>query len=144
MLCVKRKKTESLLIGNEIKVVVNQVVGGRVSLGIEAPEELKIDWLDTESKDRPTPVGDRIAEVAERLQNRFLDNDVLHNDAIKVVQQLAVTREHGEKGEIFSAAMSFVNAVEFLLIADERATNAAKHQTEDAGNSSGPSAAGNL
>jgi len=142
MLCVKRKKNESLLIGNEIKVYVSKVVGGRVALSVDAPETLQVDWLDTSEKSRPTPVGDRIAKIAERLQNRFLDHDVLHNDAIAVVQQLAITREHGEKGEILSAAMSFVNAVEFLLIADERATNAAKSQAEDAGNPIGASATG--
>lgn len=42
MLVLSRKTGERIVIGDNIAVVVNRVAGNRVTLGIEAPEEVKI------------------------------------------------------------------------------------------------------
>lgn len=42
MLVLSRKRGQSLVIGNEIRVVVQRVNGNRVTLGIEAPDDVHI------------------------------------------------------------------------------------------------------
>jgi carbon storage regulator len=42
MLVLSRKIGEKLVIGDNITVVVNRVAGNRVTLGIEAPGEIRI------------------------------------------------------------------------------------------------------
>jgi carbon storage regulator len=42
MLVLSRKRGESLIIDDKIRVVVQRVVGNRVTLGIEAPDDVHI------------------------------------------------------------------------------------------------------
>ena len=42
MLVLSRKAGERIVIGDNIAVVVNRVAGNRVTLGIEAPQRVKI------------------------------------------------------------------------------------------------------
>ena len=42
MLVLSRKVGEQIVIGDNITVVVNKVVGNRISLGIEAPAHVRI------------------------------------------------------------------------------------------------------
>ena len=42
MLILRRKVGEKIVIGDGITVVVNRVSGGRVTLGIEAPQDVHI------------------------------------------------------------------------------------------------------
>ena len=42
MLVLSRKVGEEIRIGNDIVVRVNRVSGGRVSIGVEAPDDVKI------------------------------------------------------------------------------------------------------
>ena len=42
MLVLTRKKNESIMIGDEIKITVLEDSGGQVRLGIEAPREIDI------------------------------------------------------------------------------------------------------
>jgi carbon storage regulator len=42
MLVLSRKVGEKLIIGDNITVVVNRVAGNRVTLGIEAPPEVRV------------------------------------------------------------------------------------------------------
>jgi len=43
MLVLSRKKSESLMIGDNIKVVVKEIKGNRVTIGIVAPDEVRIE-----------------------------------------------------------------------------------------------------
>lgn len=43
MLVLSRKVGERIVIGNDVTVVVTKIVGERVSLGIEAPKEVRVD-----------------------------------------------------------------------------------------------------
>jgi carbon storage regulator len=42
MLVLSRKRGESLVIDDKIRVVVHRIVGNRVTLGIEAPNDVHI------------------------------------------------------------------------------------------------------
>lgn len=50
MLVLSRKSKESVLIGTEIEVVVIEVKGGRVRLGISAPRSVPV--VRDDAKDR--------------------------------------------------------------------------------------------
>lgn len=49
MLVLSRKKDEFIVIGESIRIVVVEIRGDKVRLGIEAPKDVKIDreeiWL---------------------------------------------------------------------------------------------------
>jgi len=52
MLIVSRKKNESILIQNNIEVVILDIQGDKVRIGIEAPNDIKImrsELLETEN-----------------------------------------------------------------------------------------------
>ncbi len=55
MLVLSRKAGERIRIGDNITIVVNRVVGSRVSVGIEAPPDVRIvrGELDFFAEDRP-------------------------------------------------------------------------------------------
>lgn len=42
MLVLTRKKGEKLIIGDDVEIVINQLVGNRVSIGITAPRNVRI------------------------------------------------------------------------------------------------------
>ena len=52
MLSLTRKAGERIIIGDKIWVKVLSVAGGVVRLGIEAPEEIKIDRLEAHNAGR--------------------------------------------------------------------------------------------
>jgi carbon storage regulator len=49
MLVLSRKKNESIVINDDITIVVTEIQGDKVRLGIEAPREVAVDrheiWL---------------------------------------------------------------------------------------------------
>ena len=47
MLVLKRKKDQEILIGHDIRIVVTEIHGGQVSLGITAPLHVSIDRAET-------------------------------------------------------------------------------------------------
>lgn len=42
MLVLSRKKDESIMIGDDIKIIVVEIIGDKVRLGIEAPREVPV------------------------------------------------------------------------------------------------------
>lgn len=51
MLVLSRKKNERILIGKDIVIVVNRIRGSVVSIGVEAPIEVRIVRDELEQRD---------------------------------------------------------------------------------------------
>jgi len=62
MLVLSRKRGQTVIIGNDIRVVVQRVNGNRVTLGIEAPDHVHILRGELEL------CLDGVIEVAEQNQ----------------------------------------------------------------------------
>ena len=57
MLVLSRKKNESIVINNDITVVVVEIRGDKVRLGVEAPKEVPVDRSEVrEAKERTAEV----------------------------------------------------------------------------------------
>jgi carbon storage regulator len=64
MLVLSRKPGEAIVIGNDIRVTVVEVKGGRIKIGIEAPDDVTIfrselrDWIEPKVVRKPddTPI----------------------------------------------------------------------------------------
>lgn len=57
MLILSRRKNQSIIIGDDIMIVVIEIRGDRVRIGIEAPETVAIhrkEVYDALSRDQPT------------------------------------------------------------------------------------------
>jgi carbon storage regulator len=55
MVVLTRKVGEKLLIGNDIVITVAEVRGGRIRLGIEAPEEVRVRRAEVEHAEEGQP-----------------------------------------------------------------------------------------
>jgi len=42
MLVLSRKLGERIVVGDNVEIVINRITGNRVSIGIEAPDDVKI------------------------------------------------------------------------------------------------------
>jgi carbon storage regulator len=70
MLVLSRKKNESIVINNDIKIVVVEIRGDKVRLGVEAPREVPVHRREVydaiqrslESGDAPVESGDAPVE----------------------------------------------------------------------------------
>ena len=50
MLVLSRKKNESIIINDNIKIVVVQIQGGQVRLAVEAPKEVPVHRQEVHTK----------------------------------------------------------------------------------------------
>lgn len=57
MLVLSRKVGESILIGNDIRVTFNRVAGNRVTVGVEAPQHVRIVRGELETTPRESAGG---------------------------------------------------------------------------------------
>jgi carbon storage regulator len=73
MLVLSRKVGEKLVIGDNITIVVNRVAGNRVTIGIEAPDDVRVIRAELKSPaDSPSPAQQSVNRVAgpfERTQD---------------------------------------------------------------------------
>ncbi|WP_457945574.1 carbon storage regulator [Caproiciproducens sp. LBM24188] len=76
MLVISRKVSESILIGDNIELVVSEVSGDRVKICINAPKEVHIvrkELLETQELNREAsilPKQDALEEVKNRLKRK--------------------------------------------------------------------------
>jgi carbon storage regulator len=50
MLCLSRKELEAIDIGTEVRITVTRIKGNRVTIGIDAPEHLKVVRVKPDDK----------------------------------------------------------------------------------------------
>ncbi len=60
MLVLNRKEGESLIIDDDIKIVVLKVKGRQVKIGIQAPRDTKIAREEIANKESSVPIADVI------------------------------------------------------------------------------------
>jgi carbon storage regulator len=71
MLVLSRKKNESIIINNDITIVVVEIRGDKVRLGVEAPKEVPVHRRE---------VYDAIRRSEEEAQNDGAQNDGAQNE----------------------------------------------------------------
>ncbi len=80
MLVLSRKEGEKLVIGDNITVVVSRVSGNRVTLGIEAPTDVRIIRGELKAQDsevqRVVPLR-RAATVTIEVESLALDKQAM-------------------------------------------------------------------
>ncbi|MCC6510739.1 MAG: carbon storage regulator [Pirellulaceae bacterium] len=80
MLVLSRKEGEKLVIGDNITVVVSRVSGNRVTLGIEAPTDVRIIRGELKSQDaelqKVVPIR-RAATVTIEVESLALDKQAM-------------------------------------------------------------------
>jgi carbon storage regulator len=72
MLVLSRKKNESIVINDDITIVVVEIRGDKVRLGVEAPKEVPVHRRE---------VFDAIHRDKTNSSNKPTDNSVTPNDA---------------------------------------------------------------
>jgi len=66
LLVLSRKKNESIVINNDITIVVVEIRGDKVRLGVEAPKEISVHCRE---------VYDAIMRNNQNLSNKDVEND---------------------------------------------------------------------
>lgn len=85
MLILTRKSNESVVVGDQIRVVVVEVKGRQVRLGVEAPEDTKIyrgeifDRIQAENN-RASQVGNADLSSVANLLSQFRPGDTSNAD----------------------------------------------------------------
>ena len=69
MLILSRKEKESIQVGNDIEITICRVVGGRVKLGLRAPQDVTIRRGELVIADELANVGDADVEVGLSFPN---------------------------------------------------------------------------
>lgn len=59
MLVLTRRRNEQIVIGGDITITVVDIGGGKVRLGIEAPDSIQVDRLEVAQRRKPTGVRSR-------------------------------------------------------------------------------------
>lgn len=80
MLVLSRKEGEKLVIGDNISVVVTRVAGNRVTLGIEAPADVRIvrgELIPTEKDLQKVVPMRRAATVTIDVESLALDKQAM-------------------------------------------------------------------
>ncbi|WP_153557515.1 carbon storage regulator [Roseimaritima sediminicola] len=57
MLVLSRKEGERLVIGDNVVITVNRISGNRITLGIEAPRDVRIVRGELQPKDQASPLS---------------------------------------------------------------------------------------
>lgn len=63
MLVLSRKKNESIVINNDITIVVVEIRGDKVRLGIEAPKDVSVHRLEVYQAIQNNPAPDGTEDV---------------------------------------------------------------------------------
>lgn len=72
MLVLTRKAGETLFIGDDIKITINELCGDKVKIGIEAPKDMKVlreELYQTISANKQAVSAVPVASLRSFLQN---------------------------------------------------------------------------
>ena len=73
MLVVSRKKDESIIIGDNIKVTIVEIAKDRIRIGVDAPESVKIarsELYDTERFNMQAAVNKPSADIIAAIMDK--------------------------------------------------------------------------
>ena len=79
MLILSRKKNESIVINNDITVMVVEIRGDKVRLGIDAPREIPVhrrEIYEAIQRNEQSPKDEAAAEAAEKTTTDKQDEQV--------------------------------------------------------------------
>jgi carbon storage regulator len=76
MLVLSRKKNESIVINNDITIVVVEIRGDKVRLGVEAPKEVPVHRREVYDAIRRNEAEAEAAGAAERSSQAAAQPDV--------------------------------------------------------------------
>ena len=74
MLVLSRKKDESVVINNNIRIVVVEIRGDKVRLGIEAPKEVPVhrsevyEAINSDDPDKTIPSVNNVPQIPESCE----------------------------------------------------------------------------
>ena len=74
MLVLSRKKDESVVINNNIRIVVVEVRGDKVRLGVEAPKEVPVhrsevyEAINSDDPDKTIPSVNNVPQIPESCE----------------------------------------------------------------------------
>lgn len=69
MLALSRKKTESIVINNDIEVTVLEIKGDQVKIGITAPKSVPVYRKEVYAQIKDTNKAASVSDGAEALRN---------------------------------------------------------------------------
>ncbi|MDA7976640.1 MAG: carbon storage regulator CsrA [Pirellulales bacterium] len=74
MLVLSRKKDESVVINNNIRIVVVEIRGDKVRLGVEAPKEVPVhrsevyEAINSDDPDKTIPSVNNVPQIPESCE----------------------------------------------------------------------------
>ena len=74
MLVLSRKKDESVVINNNIRIVVVEIRGDKVRLGVEAPKEVPVhrsevyEAINNDDPDKTNPSVNNVPQISESCE----------------------------------------------------------------------------
>jgi len=88
MLVLSRKAGEKIIIGTDIMVMVTEIRGDKVRLGVDAPRDVQVDRPEVRKSKEAAPVGlqaeiDRLKQAAEAMQRLYAEVEAI-NRSIKL------------------------------------------------------------
>lgn len=91
MLVLSRKKNESIIINNDITIVVVEIRGDKVRLGVEAPKEVPVHRREVHDAIKKN--DEAAANLKPTITNKFYDVDTKTGEVEEV-------KEIGDKGDV--------------------------------------------
>ena len=84
MLVLSRKAGEKIIIGTDIMVMVTEIRGDKVRLGVDAPRDVQVDRPEVRKSKEAAPVGlqaeiDRLKQAAVDMETRMTQVQEIHD-----------------------------------------------------------------
>lgn len=82
MLVLSRKAGEKIIIGADIMVMVTEIRGDKVRLGVDAPRDVQVDRPEVRKSKETAPVGlqaeiDRLKQASKAMQRLYAEAEAI-------------------------------------------------------------------